>query len=110
MVGIKIGKSVTIFKFPRGRPFKSTAWRLTLNSAFLYTDCTNFRQSLAHTNSGWIHDLNSNQVKRTPQEFINEFIIQKLNPLLFVDFRLISALSREFTREAVMKFLPAPFS
>ena len=106
MVGIKIGKSVTIFKFPRGRPFKSTAWRLTLNSAFLYTDCTNFRQSLAHTNSGWIHDLNSNQAKRTPQEFI----IQKLNPLLVVDFRLLSALSREFTREAVVKFLPAPFS
>ena len=25
------------------------------------------------------------------QEFINEFIIQKLNPLLVVDFRLISA-------------------
>ena len=30
-------------------------------------------------------------VKRTPQETINEFIIQKLNPLLVVDFRLISA-------------------
>ena len=26
-----------------------------------------------------------------PQEYINEFIIQKLNPLLVVDFRLISA-------------------
>ena len=36
-------------------------------------------------------DLQSNQVKRTPQEPINEFIIQKLNPLLVVDFRLISA-------------------
>ena len=35
--------------------------------------------------------LQSNQVKRTPQEAINEFIIQKLNPLLVVDFRLISA-------------------
>ena len=35
--------------------------------------------------------LQSNQVKRTPQEDINEFIIQKLNPLLVVDFRLISA-------------------
>ena len=51
-----------------------------------------------------------------PPRTINEFIIQKLNPLLVVDFRLISALilacvmSREFTREAVMKFLPAPFS
>ena len=29
--------------------------------------------------------------KRAPQEYINEFIIQKLNPLLVVDFRLISA-------------------
>ena len=36
-------------------------------------------------------ELQSNQVKRTPQEAINEFIIQKLNPLLVVDFRLISA-------------------
>ena len=36
--------------------------------------------------------LQSNLVKRTPQESINEFIIQKLNPLLAVDFRLISAL------------------
>ena len=35
--------------------------------------------------------LQSNQVKCTPQEPINEFIIQKLNPLLVVDFRLISA-------------------
>ena len=35
--------------------------------------------------------LQSNQVKRTPQQAINEFIIQKLNPLLVVDFRLISA-------------------
>ena len=35
--------------------------------------------------------LQSNQVKRTPQEAINESIIQKLNPLLVVDFRLISS-------------------
>ena len=35
--------------------------------------------------------LQSNQVKRTPQETINDFIIQKLNSLLVVDFRLISA-------------------
>ena len=35
--------------------------------------------------------VQSNQVKRTPQESINEFIIQKLNPSLVVDFRLISA-------------------
>ena len=35
--------------------------------------------------------LQSNQVKRTPQQSINEFIIQKLNPFLVVDFRLMSA-------------------
>ena len=35
--------------------------------------------------------LHSNQVKRTPLEYINVFIIQKLNPLPVVDFRLISA-------------------
>ena len=40
---------------------------------------------------GEAEDLQSNQVKHTPQESINEFIIQKLNPLLVVDFRLISA-------------------
>ena len=32
----------------------------------------------------------SNQVKRTPQDAINEFIIQKLNPLVVVNFRFIS--------------------
>ena len=35
--------------------------------------------------------IQSNQAKRTSQEPINEFVIQKLNPLLVVDFRLISA-------------------
>ena len=37
-------------------------------------------------------DLQWNQVKHTPQESINGFLIQKLNPLVVVDFRLISAL------------------
>ena len=35
--------------------------------------------------------LQSTQVKRTPQDYINEFIIRKLNPLVVVDFRFISA-------------------
>ena len=35
--------------------------------------------------------LQSRQVKSTPQDPINEFIIQKLNPSVVVDFRLISA-------------------
>ena len=34
--------------------------------------------------------LQSSQVKRTPQNSINEFIIQKLSPLAVVDFRFIS--------------------
>ena len=55
--------------------------------------------------------LPSSQVKRTPPRFHNEFIIRKLNPLVVVDFRFISAflMSREFTRETVTKFLPAKF-
>ena len=34
--------------------------------------------------------LQSSQVKRTPQNSINEFIIRKLSPLAVVDFRFIS--------------------
>ena len=34
--------------------------------------------------------LQSNQVKHTPQDAINEFIIQKLNPLVVVNFKFIS--------------------
>ena len=37
-----------------------------------------------------LKQLQSNQVKRTPQDTINEFIIQKLNPLVAVNFRFIS--------------------
>ena len=61
--------------------------------------------------------LQLSQVKRTPQDYINEFIIRKLNPLVVVDFRFMSihfcilacVMSREFTRESVAKFLPAKF-
>ena len=35
--------------------------------------------------------LQSSQVKRTPQDYINEFIIRKLNLLVVADFRFISA-------------------
>ena len=35
--------------------------------------------------------LQSSQVNRTPQDSINEFIIHKLNPLVVVNFRFISA-------------------
>ena len=34
--------------------------------------------------------LQSSQVKRSPIDAINEFIIRKLNPLLVVDVRFIS--------------------
>ena len=34
--------------------------------------------------------LQSSQVKRTPQNSINEFIIRKLSPLAVVDLRFIS--------------------
>ena len=36
-------------------------------------------------------NLQSSQVKRTPQDPTDEFIIRTLNPLVVVDFRLISA-------------------
>ena len=35
--------------------------------------------------------LQSTQVKRTPQDYINEFFIQKLNPLEVADYRFMSA-------------------
>ena len=38
-------------------------------------------------------NLQSSQVKRSPQDTINEFIIRKLTPLLVVDVRFISEIS-----------------
>ena len=38
-------------------------------------------------------NLQSSQVKRSPIDAINEFIIRKLNPLLVVDVRFISEIS-----------------
>ena len=51
-------------------------------------------------------------VKRTPQESINEFIIQKVESVAIqIDPRILACvMSREFTREAVIKILPALFS
>ena len=49
----------------------------------------------AHTNTNegknqkW--DLQSSHVKHTRQDPINEFIIRKLNPMVVVDLRFISA-------------------
>ena len=58
-----------------------------------------------------MYKLQSSQVNCTPQDPIDEFIIRKLNLLVVVDFRFISAfvMSGEFTRNSVMKFLPAQF-
>ena len=70
------------------------------------TQCTIFMQKLKE----------SSQIEHTPQDSISEFIIRKLNALVVVDFRFISAflhvcaMSCEFTRKGVAKFLPAQFS
>ena len=42
-----------------------------------------------------ISNLQSSQVKRTPQNSINEFNIRKLSPLAVVDFRFISTFLHE---------------
>ena len=40
----------------------------------------------------YVYDvLQLSWVKRTPQDYINEFIIWKLNPLVVLDFRFMSA-------------------
>ena len=53
--------------------------------------------------------LQSNQVKRIAQHYINEYLIRMLNPLVVVDFRFIwilaCVMSSELTFEIVMKFL-----
>ena len=51
-------------------------------------------------------------VKRTPQESINEFIIQKVESVAIqIDPCILACvMSSEFTREAVIKNLPALFS
>ena len=64
--------------------------------------------------SFWGYSLQSNRVKRTPQDAINEFIIPKFNPLVDIKIQihlcsLACVMSREFTREAVIKFLPPQF-
>ena len=58
-----------------------------------------------------IYKLQSSQVNCTPKDPIDEFIIRKLNLLVVVDFRFISAfvMSGEFTHNSVTKFLPAQF-
>ena len=67
--------------------------KLSEVSTFTLTCDLSYIASILFANVNFTHvpKLQSNQVKRTPQESINEFIIQKLNPLLVVDFRLISA-------------------
>ena len=44
----------------------------------------------------------------TPRDYINEVIIRKLNPLVVVDFRSISAFLNSLARWS-QKFLPALF-
>ena len=47
---------------------------------------------------------------RPRQECINEFIIQRLNPLVVVDLHSAYVMNSELTPEVVIKFLPAQFS
>ena len=59
--------------------------------------------------------LQSGQIKHTPQDCINEFIILKVESIgsCRVQFHLCTpacVMSSEFTREVVMKFLAAQFS
>ena len=41
--------------------------------------------------AGMLMELQSSQVKHTPQDSIKEFIVRNLNPLVVVDFIFISA-------------------
>ena len=69
----------------------------------------------AHPNTYYSVILQSTQVKCTPpQDYINEFIIQKLNPVGSCRFQihvcsLACVMSHEFTRDSGTKFLPAKF-
>ena len=53
----------------------------------------------------------SSQIKLSPQDSINEFIIRKLNPLVVVDLRSVRVIrNSEFPpHEVVIKFLPGQF-
>ena len=64
--------------------------------------------------------LQSSQVKFTPQDSINGFIIRELNPLVDREYScscrfqvhlciIACVMSHEFTRKAVKKFLPSQF-
>ena len=59
-----------------------------LSFAFLWRVYT---KAAIWTNKDITLVLQSSQVKSTPARAINEFIIQKLNPLVVVDFRFIPA-------------------
>ena len=68
----------------------------------------------AHSNTYYSFILQSTQVKHTPQDYIKEFIVQKLNPVGSCRFQihvciLACVMSREFTRDSLTKFLPAKF-
>ena len=67
------------------------------------SQCTVINETLQHTYS------------HPGQPYPADFVIRKLNPLLVVEVRFLSAyilaclMNREITREVVMKFLPAHF-
>ena len=70
-------------------------WHLKKYSSFFVTQsnlpaATRNSREVLHYIDCFFHTLQSSQVKCTPQDFINEFIIRKWNPLVLVDFRFIS--------------------
>ena len=71
---------------------------------------------LYYTESGTLLILHNSQDRSSvppppsPQDCINEFIIQRLNPSVVVDLHSTYVMNSEFTPEVVMKFLPAQFS
>ena len=70
-----------------------------------------------HLKSKSLLQLQSSQVKHTPQDAINEFIIQKYESVgslgscrCQIHLCILACVtSSEFTRDAVIKFLPAHF-
>ena len=83
------GHSLSIYAHFSGK--KRTSLYISPEKSDHYFIQTRHNDLFCPLQSFFLENLQSNQVKRTPQESINEFIIQKLNPLLVVDFRLISA-------------------
>ena len=71
--------------------YQAPAPHNTCGSCWLETAQQFYHDMRGEDGSRVTSKLRSSQDKRTPQDTINKFIIRKLNPLLVVDFRFISA-------------------